>query len=435
MSQPKKSAIQSLAQRSAKLIVGDVLSGVCATVTAVILARELGPESYGIWVFVISVATLLPFLVSMRTHFMMTKALVNHRDEPETLRQHFQFLHSTNLLCYGTAVVALFVAGATARFFLEPSAIYELLFFIVAATGFFRSLDSAWISVTRNEKHFYLLAAAQLLYSLPLLVWVVVCKFFFSMSLPLLAAGYLGGIALSWLFRFLYIRKTLKVQYGIAIQWFNPLEHFKLKPRLGDLWQESLPIYYGNMFETLPQNVDTVLLGLFQSSAAVGIYRTATVLIRAVGKLVKPLNRVLFQDFAALLKQDKEATLRKAISSYLAVVGPLLFLAFCTLSYFMKEVVLFVYGEEYLASVNSMLLLLPGIYFSFLLFWTKTYSIAKGLSSDFQKSMAVAAISFLVLGSFAAKQFGPPGVAAVSSAAMILQNCWLAIKIWRTPVR
>ncbi|MEO0335448.1 MAG: oligosaccharide flippase family protein, partial [Pseudomonadota bacterium] len=396
----------------------------------VILARELGPNIYGVWALVVSVATLVPFLLSMRTQFMMTKSLVNDKDNPDQMAVHFQFLHSTNLLSYTLAGVLILVVGLLSSYIFELSSGYEMLFVIVSATAFFRSLDPTWISITRNEKSFILLAVSQLLHTLPFFLWVLACKVWIGFELTTLAWGYVLGGGIGWTLRFVYVRKTIRSQYGFHLNWFGFLDFFKLKEKAGPMWQEAKPVYLGTMFETLPRNLDNVLLGFFQASSAVAIFRTASVLIRGVGKLVKPLNRVLFQDFARLLKKDREAELRTAIKSYLLFSAPTLLIAFLTLAYFMEEVVLFVYGDAYREAVGSMLFLLPGVYFSFVLFWTKTYAIAKGMTSEFQKSMAWAATVFVLLGSVAASVYGPEGVAAASSGALVFQQCWLAIQIW-----
>jgi O-antigen/teichoic acid export membrane protein len=180
-------------------------------------------------------------------------------------------------------------------------------------------------------------------------------------------------------------------------------------------------------FQVINRQVGTLILGLFEPSTQVGIFRVALQVSTLAAFGLQAVNMVVAPRFAKLYAQGKTAHLQRLVTGSARVVLVFNLTVTVLLLVSGKLFFSFIFGPDFAASYAPLVILLIGLVVSsaagsvgFLLNMT-------GHERETARGMAVAAASNVVLNLLLVPLWGLLGAAAASAISMIIWN----IILWR----
>lgn len=287
-------------KNAALLMTGRAASGLFGLITLGLMARGLGPETFGVVVLVQTYA----FVVTGLTTFQSWQALIKfgadyieRNDGPgfQALVRFTTFLDALGI-AIGTTIAILAIPfigpllgwNADVIALAKPYCLIILFSMIATPTGLLRlfnrfdllSMQSAMTPALRT-------IGCALAYAIDsgiagyLVAWFV--------------AGAVGGVvlmALGW-------REGVKSGRLAGLAWRKGFS----QPRPG-IWGFSLASNFNSSLVLIPNQMATFLVGLFAGPAAAGIYKIARDVSTALTKPAEMLNQSIYPEFAKLGSRD-----------------------------------------------------------------------------------------------------------------------------------
>jgi O-antigen/teichoic acid export membrane protein len=324
-------------------IVSKVLTLVIGVGTSVLIARALGPEGKGVY----AMAMLLPTLIVTLSHLGIGLASVYYVAQQ---RYPCKEILGNNIILAavisgigvsGGLIVSVFFgqaifAGVAKGYLLLALAIMPINFFFVY-------LENILLGTQRIKKYNYLsILHTVLFFSLIVLsLWVLKIS---------VVGAILAGI-LAWLLTdvvlFLWVRE---VAGGVSFKWNR--EYIKQASTYG------IKAHLGNILGFLNLRLDMFLVNAFLNPVAVGFYSIGVGLVEKLWLISQAAGTVLLPKVAAEMDEQrrKEFTpLAARTVLWITALGALV------LVFLSRWIVVLLYSEDFLPSVNALQALLVGI--------------------------------------------------------------------------
>ncbi len=337
---------QTLAKNTFWLSVAEVVTRTLKLILIIYVARILGATEYGKFSFALAFISLFAVLSDLGLSSITTREL----SKSESRKDDFYSVLSLKLFL-GFLVLNIVLAGS---FFITKDysireVIWILSFYYVLSAffgifyAFFRAKQKmeyeAWIKI---------LEAA----SVTLFGFFVIFK---SPSVKNLSFAYLFATIFSFSVLLIFFhckvyRLTLRFNLGVWKKFFSM----------------SWPLALAGFFATIYGQIDSVMMGYWGQITQTGWYNAA---YRIIGATLIPVNLLgasFFPMLSNLLKEPKEK-LQRAWDYYLQLM---IFLAVPLVIggiILASEIIRFVYGTEYLASITAFQILMFTVGFSFLI--------------------------------------------------------------------
>lgn len=371
--------------------------------SALVLARILGPESYGI----ISAASIYTTFVSLLLDQGLSAALVQR----PSLSKHMPGAVTTM-----NAAVALALAGATwllapalADFFHAPELAVVLL--LLACGLPLKALAISPRAMLSRHLRFVAMAWADIVGAL--------CG-----AVAGIVAAFLGASYFAIVFQVFAADLLICVILLIAAQGPWPNMHFgSLRP----LWSFSLNVLATNFLAYFSRNVDNILVGRYLGLSSLSLYGMAyRILVVPVQLLGQTVNRVMFPAFSRMA-HDRELVASNLLKSTrllaFAVIPVMTLVAVAS-----HELVLMVLGKEWLPAAPLITVLALGGARETIFYITPTLMKGMGharLNFWYEILAGICQVGGIVIG----LQFGILGVAVgITAAGFLLSPILLVIQ-------
>lgn len=303
--------------------------------TAILFPKILGPEQFGYFALVFSVANIWLFFSSFGIDDSMIKFISSSTVKNNTV-EYLRFFYKWKYFLTIISAVSLFLFSDQIAIYLfkesklsigiKVSSIYVLFY------SLYNYYNNIFIGLKKNKLIFYSSTLYNILrIILPIILVLIVLDY----------SNVIVGTTISTLLALL-----------ILIYWLSKM-NLKDESKELDFSEIKKFIYYCSLiyFGTiLLQWMSSVIIGLFQSSMEVGFYRIGLMWVSAIG-LISPVATKVFLSFysekhEAEKKREMESIFRYSIRysiifSLLAAVELLL-----VSGYFIR----FIYGDSYMAS-------------------------------------------------------------------------------------
>ncbi|HEX2188397.1 MAG TPA: polysaccharide biosynthesis C-terminal domain-containing protein [Longimicrobiaceae bacterium] len=335
----------SLAKKSFALLRQDVFLFVANLATGVVVARHLGPTSYGLWAILQLIPTYAEAFVRLKVDSAGVYLIGTGRYGAGRVRS----LLDRVALGSGLAVVALIAWG------MEPLA--ERLFGAAAA-----DVRPAMLAVALQVPFQFLL----LNYTKLLLLREDVRAYNQSvllrtLSFALLSVTLLFGAGLGLLG--VVAAGTASTALACAFAWRalgpRPADGAGSAPGLGRaLVEQALPLYGAGIVGHLHAYSSSTVVALYLSPANVGFLGMAQNLGRLLERITEALNMLLFPRIARMERGAGPAQL--AARAYRVMLLAMLATA-AGMALAVRPLVEVVYGREFLPAVLPFWILLPGV--------------------------------------------------------------------------
>jgi len=220
---------------------------------------------------------------------------------------------------------------------------------------------------------------------------------------------------------------------GAWLLWrATPLEVRKAKPVYESRrWLSStLPLAFIGGMQLINNRTSIIILGLFVSSAQVGIYKVADQMSVLVSLGLQAINMVVAPQFARLYTVgDKERMQKLATTSARAVLSITLPVVAIFLL-FGKPLLTLVFGADFVPAYEPLSILAIGQLANSATGSVGFLLIMTGHEQDAARGIAVAAVGNVVLNLVLVPLWGTKGAALASAVTMIVWNIllWLAVR-------
>lgn len=238
--------------------------------------RVLGAESYGTYVYAVSIVTYFIFIVNFGFDFPGTKSVAQNKDDPNMLNDILSYIFTAKIYLYILASVIFFILMYFIPFFRNN----KLIYFFVYIQTFANILFPQWYyQGLQKMKTVTIIQVIFKLVSLPLILIFVkkaddINLFAFIISFTVLAGAIIA---------FLMIR----YQDGFKIKWMNFNET--------KLWfRQGMPFFLSNSVGILKEQGITIVIGAFFGMKDVAIYDLANKIVIIPRTLLMSVNAAMF---------------------------------------------------------------------------------------------------------------------------------------------
>lgn len=380
----------------------------------IILAREFGPNEFGVFSSAFSIVTILSLLAGFGVSQFWLKAFGKEGWEGiRWLKPSFLFVTITLFIITGF-IVLLYVLN------LNDDGTENLLLVLCFYIYGYISIDLV-SSKLQLEERFMFLSFWQLSSNLLRLLLVLLSFYVLNISLSIFQVGLIYALV-GFLFTILSLFKLRKMSSG-EFKLKGHLDKVDIKvviPKLRHVLSETWPFGLGTVFAFIYIQSDIIMVKYIAGNVEAGYYNTAFVIL--TGVLVLP--SIIFGKFLlvkyhrwANSDQEKLYLVYKKGNISMFILGVLLMLIILgTSSYFIP----ILFGIDYnpsIALVNILALTLP---FSFLSYSVGATLVTKDNMKFKVKLMGLIALFNVLLNSVLISSFGAKGAAISTVVSNVL---------------
>jgi O-antigen/teichoic acid export membrane protein len=417
--------VQNVGLLTAANGVGAILS----FAQAIVVARWLGPESYGVVALVMSYPNLLFSVLDAKSAQASVKYLgeFSARNESERAVAMCKLGYAMDM---GIALLSFLLVIATAwwaeeRIVHTPGVAWLMILF--AASFLPRSLASTSRAVLTTLGRFSLLACVESL-SVVLRVTLVLTLVLVGYGVAGVVLGSAIGLAVQGITLAVLGCRDIRQSWGTSTfsgSWSA------LKGRFREILRFVLYTDLNALVGVVVKQLDLVCLGYFIGPTEAGYYRLAKSIAGIVHGLVRPLETVAYPRLASLWGTKRFSEMRRAVQRYAVGLGiPICILVLASLL-LLPTLIRLAVGNEYLpATILSQMLLVGGA-IAVALFWVRPLYLATG-RVRFWFFLGLLNSSFAIVAyPVGAVLLGAKGVAAGRVAAAVLRYGPATVQVLR----
>lgn len=380
------------------------LAQIIILIVEIVIARILLPEDFG--VFALSLIIIeLSSLASMRS---LALSYAQRKITPDIYLSSIAFV-SLLLSLFWVGIITLFIEKIAE--ILKISTLSDILPIHAIAIPII-TLEYIYRMAILKKGLFFFAGLSEL-----------ISVFIYAISVYALSAT--GHGVLSLVYAYL-IRQTLKL--GLII--FEAKENFSLFPGINfksikKIIRMSIGLTLQGGFLFLTANTDKFFVNLADGANGVGLYTRALKLLQMpLNQAARSISSVLFVEFSK--NQNNNTYLKKLFTTASTLIA-LLFLPICTITiYHAKEIILIIYGENWLEMKSIFQIVSIGATITALSIVIGDLLKSQGiiyreLNSNFISFIFLLASGFLVYPKY--------GVIGISWAFVLSQTLFLALQI------
>lgn len=345
--------------------------------TQVVLARMLGPEDYGAYISALAMVALVEVPIINRGNEIALRQIGKLKTKPDlNVRQMIWQIFKNDTLLITLAFTAYVMCsqwmselvGVDFYFFL-------ILTLILPAQIGFGIAKSCFVIFDLIP----LLVKYEILFSI-IKITILVASYLMG-DVYGLAVGYVITVAVKTVLAFLFVRKYIPNEQG------QRQEGRSMKSELKD---SLFSLSRGTLSNGVNQ-IDTLLLSIFFNSQGVGIYKVAKSLSSLPTKVSFPVWRYLQPKILNCTMREDHVGFRKLVLVGVLILGSVFGMMLPLVYFFGENLIVLLYGQEYLGSYVPFLILLIGIWaFNGMTGWFKIWAVVS-------KSQTVGLVSYVFL--------------------------------------
>lgn len=375
---PKRSSEKKNFLKDASwLFSGEMGRSVFAGLETIILARFLGLEQFGVLALVISFVGIVNGLLDFNIHEPTVKyvGMYRERNDKEKTLSFVKFFYLVDFLSGAAAfAAAVLLAGVANEFFIKSEGAVEL----VVIYSFYLLV----VTVNRNSQSL-LIVFQRFDTSTALTVAAVGIRFAFVVAALALGFGIKGVLVayvaagfVSFLMLQFFVHRALRDE-ELSGWMFAKLRAVKgeIKEVVSFTLSSTYSAFVSNVFD---KNIPILILGNLFGSSVSGLYKTAAVFSKIIGRVVTPATRALYPALVRLEEQSSYTDFRKVVSYSTKLLLKIIVPAGAAGFIFADEIIKIFFGPEYTDAANAMRIILVAELLSGFSFWIPSAYLALG---------------------------------------------------------
>ena len=390
-------------------------------VWAVVLARLLGVDGFGIYVFCISIVNLLtiPAMLGGQQLLVREVAAYNVRDELHFL---FGLLRRMRQATTAASILLSLCAAGVGWWIYQESPLRWPFLIAMSLIPLITAMNLQG-AVLWGLRHVLLGQANRVL--LPALCLVLIsCIFWFKRSAltpTIVLAAYATSAGL------------LVIATHVVMQLVFPKSTTPIKPAYeNSRWMHSmLPFMFSDAMQMLNNETSVVLLGAMQGTEAVGLFRVGQQGAGLVTFGLLAVNMAIAPIVAELFAKGETQRLQNMISrSIIAIMAFAIPVALC-LILGGRWLLPLVFGRQYTPAYIPMVILCLGQLVNACAGSVGLILNMVGLEHLVARGVAIAALNNVALNAVLIPFWGPTGAAIASSTSLAIWNVLLALWLYK----
>ncbi len=369
---------KSLLKDMSWLFSGEMGRSLFAGLETILLAHLLGLEQFGLFALVLAFVGIVNTLID----FNVTEAVVKYvgqyrerKDKEKTLSFVKLFYFVDFISGVAAFAVAILLAGVANEFFIKSENTFELIFIY--------SFYLLVVTVNNNSKS--LLTVFQQFNRVAFLDMVSAGIRFAFVAIALLmgfgvkgalfayvAAGFINFVILQF-----FVNRALKDE-GLGGWLFAKLGDVKDEFRgvASFILNSTVVHFVGNVFS---RDFPILILGNLFGNEVSGLYKTAAVVSKIIGRLIAPMTKVLYPALVRLEERKSYNDFRYIVSysMKLLVMFVVPVSAICFL--FATDIIRIFFGAEYVGAANAMKIIVIAELLFGITFWVSSVLLALGM--------------------------------------------------------
>lgn len=406
-----QTARQIIAKNVFWLSVSNIGSRLIRAAIIIYAARVLGAAEYGVFSYALGLAGFFTIFVDIGISHILTRDIAK---KPERASYFFSTAFwMKSLLLAGTSLLILFVAPYFSK--IDEARILLPLVALLVIFDNLREFSNAFFRAKeRMEYEALVTTSMNVVITIFGFIALAIATNAHSLMVSYVASAGAGFLAAAFI-----LREEFK-------NIFRKFDRTLVKPMLQSAW----PIALTGLLGALSLNVDIIMLGWFRSAEEIGFYSAGQKVIQVlytlpaiIASALLPLSSRLVElkdNIKLRLLTEKGLTLVFALALPLTVGGVVL----------ATPIILFLYGQEYIAGVDAFRVLIATL----LAVFPGTVLGNIILAYDKQRKIAwyvgATSLSNVVMNLALIPSFGIVGAAAATIAAQIFYNglVWQFVK-------
>lgn len=384
-----------------------VLTLVVAFVTNWFLARYLGPELRGKYVYLITLNSIIWMFLDLGVHKSYPYLLQKHKASINSL-------YKLNIITFIAGVVAVLILYFTAGDFFSGLVNHAYPRYIILTLGlyiicyqFFMRTQTLQLGSDRVREY---------------AIWALLPNLAFMLLI----------IPLFWLMpkpnrvEYSFLLHTLVFFAALFVMQFRFKKNISLSPRLdgklvGQAYKLGLRAFSSEYLITLLMRIDLIVLKALGSFAQVGIYTLALNFVDMINMSCNTIGAVLLVKLTSMKDELASLLIMRRIFLVVGIINTVVIIG---MAIFGRWFIVKLYGVEYVDAYKAFMLMIPAVFGITLGALFNTFIWSKG----FPVISIIAPIGplalKLILNFFLVPRYGLFGTSAASSLSFVL---WLII--------
>jgi len=338
-----------IAKNTTYLTTAYVIQKIFSFLYFILIARMIGVESIGKYVFALSFTTIFGIFIDLGLSQVLTREVAKNWGKAK------EYLNNIIGVKSFLAVIVYLLAITTISFLDKAPMVRELVYI----SGIIMVLDSFYLSfyaVFRAAQNLKYEAVGMVVGQIIILVTGAVVLFF-HLSLHFLIGAILAGS----IFNFLYSFILLEVKVKLSVRPSYNKETLKL------LFKIAAPFAVAGIFARVYSQIDSVLLSILAGDEAVGWYSAGYKITFALQFIPMAMAAALYPAMSNFFVNNKKQLARVLEKSlyYLMIIALPLSFGVVVLA---KEFIVTIYGAEFEPTALALQILIFSLFFNFLSF-------------------------------------------------------------------
>jgi len=415
------SSLRKIAKGTGLALVGMIIATFLGFLTRVIIIHNISQAEYGVFILaitILSIATTV-FLFGLPTG--VTRFVAYHRGKGDVVRVKgtiVSALQITVVLGLVGAFLMFFGSGFIADLFNAPLLASALKILAVALP--FSLVTGVLVASFQGFENIRPKVWFQDISINSLKIILIVFSILLSAKLVGLFWAYSGAliiIALSFILFSVYKLRAVSIK---RITLRKEIIIF------------SFPLLFVGIANLILSWTDTLMIGYFKGSAAVGLYNGAVPLAHFIPIVLGASNMLYFPISSFLFSKKKFLELKNVYATITKWVVVLTLPLFLVLFLFPKIILNFFFGAEYIYAALALQILVFGFFFHTLLGPNGMSLISFGKQKLVSVSLMVAAVLNIFLNVLLIPLYGIVGAALATASSYIFVNVLYSLVLYKT---
>ena len=315
-----------------------------------VMARFLGPEGLGLFSMVTMIAGIITLIAGLGFNSAIIKYTAQHKDDRNRLSAIVSSGIVTMAILGVFASITLFVLSNTlADVFNMPS--LSFLLKIYAGVFPFSLIFGVLLALFNGLREMKHLTFIDILNKIMI--------FSFTLILLFLGFGVIGALIGDMLALFIVV-----IIAAISMKKFVNFKIYDFKGNTKMLTAFGSRMMGANSINLIQYQADSFLIGYFLTASDLGYYTAAVSLSRFFWRVPQSIQMVTYPATSEYWSKDKRESLNKMIDKSMKYSACILLPVGLAVWFFAKDIVTFLFGDEFIYAVLPLQILLIGTVFS-----------------------------------------------------------------------
>ncbi|PIN89496.1 hypothetical protein COU57_05870 [Candidatus Pacearchaeota archaeon CG10_big_fil_rev_8_21_14_0_10_32_14] len=415
-------SLKLVARSSIIIFAGIIISKILTYIYRIIIARQFGPEIYGVFSLILMMIGFLTPFINLGLNEGLLRFIPQWRGKNETKKIEYATSFSTKFILLNSIIISgiLFLLAdfISITLFKEP----QLTPFtqIVAVFLIFMVFSRFLLIIIRSYEYVVIHTLLEKIIMTSIHVLFLILLISIGLNSDSIIYSYVAGFIIVTIISYIYINKIIKLKFH------SNIDDSEKKTIRKELLFYSIPIMFSGIITVMFTWVDTFFIGYFLGTKDVGIYNAAVPIATLMLITQEIFLHLLYPIFNREFSKDNIKNidnLSKQVTKWIFMINlPILLFVLIYPHYIIN----LLFGPEYVQASNSLRILSIGVFLSSIFYVSQRLILVKGKSKILFWDLFYTSILNIILNIILTPKLGINGAAfATTFSWIILSLLWI----------